>query len=236
MNLFINDKPIRIVELRDSMLAGNTYDLVLNAQLGALKANMMLGRVLVINASTSLITKLLDLFRDKKRGPSQLKRLQSITFAVKNRKAVIRIIKSHFKIVEAAGGLVLKDDKILMMYRLKKWDLPKGKLEKNEKPKLGALREVEEECNIKVQLDYKICSTWHTYSQNGSRMLKKTKWYAMTCLDDSKMKPQLEEDIEELIWMGPEEIRVALFTSYASIRHVLTSFYAKRIRKSRIEK
>jgi ADP-ribose pyrophosphatase YjhB (NUDIX family) len=234
MNLFINDKPIRIVELRDSMLAGNNYDVVLNAQLGPLKASMLLGKVLVINASTALISKLLDLFRDKKRGPAQLKRLVSITFAVKNKNNAIQIIKSNFKIIEAAGGLVMKDGKILMMYRLHKWDLPKGKLEKNEKAKQGALREVEEECNIKVQLDYKICSTWHTYAQNGSRMLKKTKWYAMTCLDDSRMKPQIEEDIHELIWMGPEEIRVALFTSYASIHHVFESFYAKQ--KAHIEK
>ncbi|MES2730530.1 MAG: NUDIX domain-containing protein [Bacteroidota bacterium] len=229
MNLFINDKPIRIVEIHDSLLTDASYDTVLNAPPGAtLKASMLQGKVLIINAPTVLIGKLVDLFRDKKRGTTQLKRLTSITFAVKNKKEVIRSIKSNFRIIEAAGGVVMKDDKILIMHRLGKWDLPKGKLEKNEKAKQGAIREVEEECSVEVTLDYKVCSTWHTYTQNGSKMLKKTKWYAMTCINDAHMKPQIEEDIEQLIWMTPSEIQVAMFNSYASIQHVFEAFYAKK--------
>ena len=57
---------------------------------------------------------------------------------------------------------------------------------------------MEEECNIKVDLDYKICATWHTYTMNGKQMMKKTTWYAMTCTDASKMAPQVEEEIEEV--------------------------------------
>ena len=37
---------------------------------------------------------------------------------------------SMMKMIEAAGGIVInKDEKILFIYRLGKWDLPKGKLE-----------------------------------------------------------------------------------------------------------
>jgi hypothetical protein len=39
-----------------------------------------------------------------------------------------------FTLIEAAGGLVKnKENKILMIFRRGKWDLPKGKLDKGEK-------------------------------------------------------------------------------------------------------
>lgn len=223
MNIFVNDKPARIIELSDSLLDEAFYHVVLHASTDVMKSSMLHGHVLITNASAAFINKLFGMMREKK-----MKRLASITFAVRNKKAMVSAVKEEFRIIKAGGGLVLKDDKVLMMFRLGKWDLPKGKLEKNEKSKQGALREVEEECNIAVQLDYKICSTWHTYNQNGNRMLKKTKWYAMTCLDDSHMRPQVEENIEHLVWMSREEAQVALYNSYASIRHVFDVFYAKQ--------
>jgi 8-oxo-dGTP pyrophosphatase MutT (NUDIX family) len=39
-----------------------------------------------------------------------------------------------------------------MILRLGKWDLPKGKMEKNEEPMICAIREVEEECGIKAKI------------------------------------------------------------------------------------
>jgi 8-oxo-dGTP pyrophosphatase MutT (NUDIX family) len=39
-----------------------------------------------------------------------------------------------YSLVEAAGGVVVNQQKeVLWMFRLGKWDLPKGKLEKGEK-------------------------------------------------------------------------------------------------------
>jgi 8-oxo-dGTP pyrophosphatase MutT (NUDIX family) len=114
------------------------------------------------------------------------------------------------------------------MYRLKKWDLPKGKLDREEKSKEGAVREVEEECNIKVRLEAKVCATWHTYMQNGNRILKRTKWYAMACIDDSQMRPQLEEDIEQLIWVDKEQAKILLADSYQSINYVVDKYYQQK--------
>ena len=110
-------------------------------------------------------------------------------------------------------------------YRLKKWDLPKGKLEKNEKAKTGAVREVEEECNVEVRLEEKICTTFHTYTYKNEHILKQTKWYSMEILDDSKMKPQLEESIEKLEWMDRKQIHTALINSYSSIRYVVKRYF-----------
>ena len=114
-----------------------------------------------------------------------------------------------------------------MIYRMKRWDLPKGKKESGEKYKQTAIREVEEECNVDVQLGNKLCTTWHTYTMNRNSMLKKTRWYVMDLVDDSKMKPSLEEDIEELRWMTQKEAYHALENSYNSIRFVFQEYYRK---------
>jgi len=59
--------------------------------------------------------------------------------------AVFHIIQSCYrKFVIAAGGLVTNEiDEILVINRLDKWDLPKGKVEPEEPIKLAAVREVE---------------------------------------------------------------------------------------------
>jgi len=139
-------------------------------------------------------------------------------------------------VIKAAGGLVRKKDKILMIYRMKKWDLPKGKKESGERNRQTAVREVEEECNISVKLVKRLCTTWHTYTMNKNNMLKKTRWFIMDVVDDTRSKPSTEEDIEELRWMTQEELRWmtqkevyhALENSYKSIRFVFEEYYRKQ--------
>jgi ADP-ribose pyrophosphatase YjhB (NUDIX family) len=127
--------------------------------------------------------------------------------------------------VKAAGGLIRKKEKFLLIYRLKKWDLPKGKKERKEGYKQAAVREIEEECSVSVRIGPKICTTWHTYTMNRRSMLKKTKWYYMDLVNDEKMKPNLEEDIEDVRWMSPKEVYHALEHSYKSIHHVFEQYY-----------
>ena len=59
--------------------------------------------------------------------------------------------KQNFTVIEAAGGVVMKNQEMLFIYRNGKWDLPKGKLEINESIPLCAVREVEEECVVEVE-------------------------------------------------------------------------------------
>jgi hypothetical protein len=223
MNLFINDKPVKILKMDENTVLQTQYHLVLDGQVTEVKASQLVGDVLVFNPSVVLLYKLFDIMRTKK-----LKKLRTLTLASPSKKILVDAIKAQFKIVEAAGGVVRKDNKILLIYRLKKWDLPKGKLEKNEKFKAAAVREVEEECCVQVKLDEKICSTWHTYMQNGNRILKKTKWYAMTCTDDSDMKPQAEEGIEKIIWAEQEQVESLLADSYSSIEFVCHRYFNKK--------
>ena len=67
-----------------------------------------------------------------------------------NLKNIWQEFTSLFKVIEAAGGMVYNaENKILFIYRLGKWDLPKGKLEPNELLKAAAIREIEEETGLK---------------------------------------------------------------------------------------
>jgi hypothetical protein len=59
---------------------------------------------------------------------------------------VFKKFASYFKNVFAAGGLIQDEsDRVLMIYRYHKWDLPKGKIEKGEDRRDAAIRESEEE-------------------------------------------------------------------------------------------
>ena len=64
----------------------------------------------------------------------------------------------QFDLIEAAGGIVQNDqNQMLFIYRLHKWDLPKGKVEKGENFEQAAIREVEEETGvINLQLKNKM--------------------------------------------------------------------------------
>jgi ADP-ribose pyrophosphatase YjhB (NUDIX family) len=156
----------------------------------------------------------------------------SLALSVKDYTGIKDYLRSRFKVVKAAGGLIRKKDKFLMIYRMKKWDLPKGKKEKGERNRQTAVREVEEECNVSVKLGGKICTTWHTYTMNKNAMLKKTRWFVMDIVDDSRMRPAQEEDIEETRWMNHKEVYHALEHSYKSISYVFEQYYASAEVKS----
>lgn len=219
MKLFVNDTPVAIVDIHASIDPGQ-FERTIDARQESLTNAMLKDDVLVTHANEAYIKRCLDAFSKKK-----VKKLDSITFSVTDRRATIDAIKQQYKIIKAAGGVVRKGNKVLMIYRLGKWDLPKGKLEGKEKPLAGGLREVEEECNVQVVGHQKICHTWHTYSRNDRKILKKTYWFAMECTDDLAMRPEQEEDITDVRWMTREEARQALYNSYYSIRYVLRQYF-----------
>lgn len=217
MNVFINDIPL-VLKKASEKVYKHEYDLILKAS-DHFTSKDLVGDVLIKDADVLLIDRLVRLMEVKK-----LKKLRSLTLVTDKKKRLIEHLKDQFKIVKAAGGLVIKDGKILMMYRLGVWDLPKGKLDKKEKVKEGAMREVEEECNIQVQVLEKLPKTWHSYAYKGKKILKKTSWFLMNCTDDSLMKPQAEEFIEEVRWMTPEEVLEVLPNAYTSIAFIVQHY------------
>lgn len=219
MKIFINDLPFRIIPSTKNVLLKN-YDTIVPEAKEKIDFSKFHGDVLIQHASIEIIDKYLQLLKKKAN-----KKVDSITFQVDNFKPATDFIKKQYTVLKAAGGLVVNNGHYLMIFRMKKWDLPKGKLDKGESIDITAIREVEEECNIKVKLGPKICHTYHTYKRNGKNILKKTYWYKMNILDDSKMAPQVSEEIEEVRWMNRSELRAALYNTYPSIRHVFGKFY-----------
>lgn len=138
----------------------------------------------------------------------------------------IKTFYSLYHYIEAAGGLIKNSkNQFLFIYRLEKWDLPKGKIEEGETPEEAALREVEEECGIrKLSIIKELPSTYHTYELKGKKILKRTYWYEMFCEDDQNIKAQEEEHITAIKWILPNEIETVLENTYASIRDVLSSY------------
>lgn len=219
MKIFINDIPVRIIDKAEAK-DPSEYDLILDGKTQKIKPKKLIDDVLIHDAAPEKVDELLHLMTDNK-----LKEVDSITFASDDSKSMITFIKSKFKVVEAAGGVVDKDGKTLLIYRQGRWDLPKGKMDKKEKKKACAIREVEEETGVKVAIDRKIGVTWHTYIRNRRYVLKKTYWYAMECLDDTNMKPQAEENIDDVRWVTLTELRSLLYGSYRSIRNVIHEYH-----------
>lgn len=220
MKLFINNKRVKLVG-RNTSIKNNDYDIFLNT-VDQVDLNKIHGKVFIANAKDEEIVTFLKLLEMKK-----FEKIKSFNFLVDSVTTSEKNIKKQFKVIKAAGGLVLKDGKVLLIHRMGVWDLPKGKLENNEIPGEGALREVEEECGIKAENISKLCVTWHSYTHKEKKILKKTTWFLMNCLNDDGLKPQLEEQIDRIEWMKPGKAEVSLADSYESIRYVLKKFKKK---------
>ncbi|MCC8089677.1 MAG: NUDIX domain-containing protein [Rikenellaceae bacterium] len=132
-------------------------------------------------------------------------------------------ILSLFRIVPAAGGVVRNNNgDILMIRRLGRWDLPKGKKENNEDSRSCAVREVEEECGINgVIAGEFITETCHLYELNGEWIAKPAAWYSMNYHGSEQLIPQLEENITEVKWIPQHEIKQYKEDTYPTIADVL---------------
>ena len=220
--IFINDIPVLFKNLDNSKLKVENYDTLIDGSSGIIHTKLR-ARVLIYDALPDSIDSLLKIMTEKK-----LKKTYSVTFTLKNKKEVIKYLKEKFKVIKAAGGIVKNNEnKILFIYRLGKWDLPKGKKDKGEKIKDCAVREVEEETNTKVKIIKRNCTTWHTYTRYKKFILKKTVWYKMKCIDDSKMKGQKKEKIEKVRWMENKIINEILINSYKSLSYVVKKYFKK---------
>ena len=139
--------------------------------------------------------------------------------------AVFKVYAAEHKNIDAAGGIVAQDDKLLFIKRFGKWDLPKGKLEKGEQTQNAALREVEEECGVnQLQLGKFIATTYHTYDFQGRKALKHSHWYEMKTDFSGILLPQTEEGITEVRWISRLELEEVFENTYSSISALLNTY------------
>jgi ADP-ribose pyrophosphatase YjhB (NUDIX family) len=128
-----------------------------------------------------------------------------------------------FAFIQAAGGLVVNEKKeILLIFRRGKWDLPKGKLDKDENLEECAVREVKEETGLtKLKLISPLTITYHTYHEGARSILKESHWYNMKASGEQKLIPQTTEDILEIKWVKADDLGPFLKNSYSAVSDVL---------------
>ncbi|MEJ6775748.1 MAG: NUDIX domain-containing protein [Crocinitomicaceae bacterium] len=130
-----------------------------------------------------------------------------------------------YDLIEAAGGIVESKEGFLIIERNGFWDIPKGKMEKEETPEESALREIEEECGIYGHvIDQLLTITYHTYLFKGRLVLKKTYWYKLNYSGNDILTPQLDEGITKAQWFTKNRIPEIRLNTYGSIHEVLDAY------------
>ena len=119
--------------------------------------------------------------------------------------------------VDAAGGVVVQDGRVLLVHRPRydDWTFPKGKLDPEETFEDAALREVEEETGLRCSLGRELPAA--RYEVNGRPKL--VRYWLMAPQSETPFVPNDETD--DLRWVTPAEARELL--SYDRDREVLAA-------------
>ena len=104
-------------------------------------------------------------------------------------------------VVRAAGGVVARDGRLLLVHRPKydDWTFPKGKAEPGESDEACAVREVEEETGMRCELDEELPSTHYTDSRDRP---KRVRWWRMEPVA-GEFTPS--DEVDEIRWLTPDE-------------------------------
>jgi 8-oxo-dGTP pyrophosphatase MutT (NUDIX family) len=131
-------------------------------------------------------------------------------------------LKKEFTLIQASGGLVYDQNRVLLIFRRGKWDLPKGKLDEGEDLGECALREISEETGLgEIKLEQTLCTTYHTYYERGQHILKESHWHLVRGNDSEPLVPQTEEDIEKCEWVNINDLSSYIENAPASIIDVI---------------
>lgn len=145
------------------------------------------------------------------------------TYQLDSENELLKVFDDH-KFIEAAGGLVKRANAFLFIKRHGKWDIPKGKLEKGETVEQGAIRELQEECNLgELKIIDHLTDTWHTYPFNeAEKVIKKTYWFLLEESEpQDQLIPQEEEGITEVRFFSPDEFEEIKQNTFGSIHEVI---------------
>lgn len=151
------------------------------------------------------------------------KRFDKVTLYHEDVEQLFADFASQYKLIEAAGGVVYNSaGRVLLIFRRSFWDLPKGKIDPGETKEAAAVREVQEETGLQqLELGDLLGETYHTYKLGKNRILKRTYWYKMHTAETT-LVPQIEEDIEQAVWVELAPFLLEEDRIYGSIREVLS--------------
>jgi 8-oxo-dGTP diphosphatase len=107
-------------------------------------------------------------------------------------------------VVRAAGGIVVRDGKVLLVHRAKydDWTFPKGKLEDGETWEQAAVREVEEESGLRCEAGAEVGRTHYLVLQGR----KEVRYYRMSSDGEARAR----NEVDEVRWAPLDEARELL--------------------------
>lgn len=101
-------------------------------------------------------------------------------------------------VVRAAGGLVLRDDSVLLVHRPKydDWTFPKGKAKDAESDEECALREVEEETGLRCTIERGLAETRYRDARDRPKVVR---YFVMRPVGGA-FEPH--EEVDEVRWVA----------------------------------
>ena len=131
--------------------------------------------------------------------------------------------------IKTAGGIVLKNDKILFIYKRGRWDLPKGKVEEGASSRKTAKIEISEETRLpknQLKILKNLIPTHYHKTVDGEVVVKKTEWFLIIFQGDENtpLIPDRNEGITECKWFTFDELVLVLEESHERIRYLIEFF------------
>jgi 8-oxo-dGTP diphosphatase len=127
------------------------------------------------------------------------------------------------KRVEAAGGVVVLGDRVLLVHRPRydDWTLPKGKLHRGESFENAALREVLEETGLRCKLGRELSGAEYRDNKDRPKVVR----YWLMELDGEPAAFEPNDEVDEVRWVVLDEAAGEL--TYDRDRDVLASVHER---------